>query len=366
MFPVETFKEINGYSNKYRGWGFEDNDLLYRCREKGVELEPVKFKTARLNKEALKFNGKNSLVRIQNKISFARPLTFVCSFYPDKIFCDPNEITDEYAVFGIPGYDLNLSYNSFSTYKFELFLTNDETISIVSEFIPNIPIRAVVTVDPKEKKIEFYINGKKVFDRHNINRDWHKASIRSYKTEPYIYLGVAAPNRKEKPKFYKGSIDSFAVYKRLLSVQEIREVSTNLNDTLLTEGLRDYEIEDNFYMYFDSRYMNEDKTELIDLSKSKVKAEIVNCTTKPIKSEFETSVLMPHRREVTYRMLSHKEGGYKDGYWVDWSARVNQCYYHSLVQNRSSNLENDGLSNCKHKILGIDKFLTHEIIKVRT
>ena len=366
LFPIHLFREINGYSNKYRGWGFEDNDLLLRCRDKGIGLDPVKYKTPKLDKDTLVFNGKNSFVKIQNKLSFARPLTFVCSFNPSKIFCDPNEITDEYTVFGIPGYDLNLSFNSFSTYKFELFLTNDETISIVSEFIPNIPQRAVVTVDPKEKKIEFYLNGKKVADPHNVKRDWNKASIRSYKSEPYLYLGAAAPHRDEKPKFYKGGIDSFAVYNKLLSIQEIREVSTNLNDSLLTEGLSDYEIEDNFHMYFDSRYLNEDKTELIDLSKKEVKAVVYNCKTENIKTDFETSVLMPKRREVKYKMMAHKEGGYKDGYWVDWSARVNQCYYHSLSQKDDSNYLNDGLSTCKYKLLEVKKYFTHEIIKIRT
>ena len=31
MFPVEDFEKINGYSNKYWAWGYEDDDLLLRC-----------------------------------------------------------------------------------------------------------------------------------------------------------------------------------------------------------------------------------------------------------------------------------------------------------------------------------------------
>ena len=27
MFPIETFEKINGYSNKYWAWGYEDTDL---------------------------------------------------------------------------------------------------------------------------------------------------------------------------------------------------------------------------------------------------------------------------------------------------------------------------------------------------
>ena len=366
LFPIHTFREINGFSNNYRGWGFEDNDLLYRCRESNVSLKPILYKTPKLEKEALQFNGKNSHVKIQNKLSFARPITIVCSFYPDKIFCNPKEITDEYAIFGIPGYDLNISYNSFSTYKFELFLTNDETISVVSEHIPNLPIRAVVTIDPKEKNIEFYINGKQIFDKHNFKRDWHKAGIRSYKTEPYVYLGVADPNRKNKPKFFKGTIDSFCVYKKLLTQQEIREVSTNLNDELLTEGMQNYEKQDTFHMYFDSRHVDKTSNTMVDLSTNDVRAEVINCKFKTLQTDYRTSVDMPIRRNVMYKMLSHKEGGYIDGYWVDWSARVNQCYYHELSNNGRSNLENDGLTTCKHKLLKVDKYITHEIIKVRT
>ena len=31
IFPSNIFRQINGYSNKYFGWGFEDDDLLLRC-----------------------------------------------------------------------------------------------------------------------------------------------------------------------------------------------------------------------------------------------------------------------------------------------------------------------------------------------
>ncbi len=36
MFPSSTFKRVNGYSNEYWGWGFEDDDLLLRLTESNV------------------------------------------------------------------------------------------------------------------------------------------------------------------------------------------------------------------------------------------------------------------------------------------------------------------------------------------
>ena len=36
MFSNEKFRNINGYSNNYWGWGAEDDDLLLRCFENGL------------------------------------------------------------------------------------------------------------------------------------------------------------------------------------------------------------------------------------------------------------------------------------------------------------------------------------------
>ena len=51
LFNKEHFNWINGFSNKYWGWGFEDDDLLYRCRKGGVPLDQqwVDFLVNRLN-----------------------------------------------------------------------------------------------------------------------------------------------------------------------------------------------------------------------------------------------------------------------------------------------------------------------------
>jgi len=364
LFNIENFRKINGYSNKYRGWGFEDNDLLLRCREQNLPLEPIRYRTPELNKPAVRFNGKNSYVEIDNNLKFARPLTFTVSFYPDKIFCDPDEITDEYTIFGIPGYDLNLSYNSFSTYKFELFLTNEVAVSITSEFTPNIPARVAVTIDPKNKKVEFFFNGSKIYDQSYLDLDWQKSGIYRYGVEKSLFLGASAPHRKNKPKMYKGFIDSFAVYKRVLTSYEIRNLFTNINDNLLTDGINELDLQDTFYMYFDSRYIEDDR--FIDLSGNNTYNKIVNCKVEDIQTDEYVEVGMPIRRPGTFSLLKHEEGGYIHGYWVDWSSRVNQLHYHSLTQNGSSNLEKDGLTTCRYKVKDIEEKNQIVYINART
>ena len=84
----------------------------------GIKLDEQVYRSYSENGKTISFNGKNSHIKIPNNYTYARPLTFYASFYPSDIKCDKDEITDEYAVFAVPGEDLNLSYNSFRTYKF--------------------------------------------------------------------------------------------------------------------------------------------------------------------------------------------------------------------------------------------------------
>jgi hypothetical protein len=38
MMPTAVFRRLNGYSNDYWGWGYEDTDFRARCQAEGVEL----------------------------------------------------------------------------------------------------------------------------------------------------------------------------------------------------------------------------------------------------------------------------------------------------------------------------------------
>jgi hypothetical protein len=106
MFNVETFKKINGYSNKYWAWGYEDTDLLYRCKQKGVELDTLSLKNYGRKGKTLKFNGVNTLVECNNNINLNGNITFFISFQPDKLLLNHKTESDEFTVFSIPGWIL--------------------------------------------------------------------------------------------------------------------------------------------------------------------------------------------------------------------------------------------------------------------
>ena len=375
LFPIEAFRKINGYSNRYRGWGFEDNDLLYRCEQNDIKLNEQTYRCYSEDSKAIEFNGYSSYVEVPNKFTFARPITFFASFLPYNIKCDNNEVTDEYAVFSIPGEDLNLSYNSFKTYKFELFLINKDIISITSKTLPNMPCRAVITVDPRNKEVTFYLNGLK------IGKDqWLKYGVRKYTSEPYLYLGVGNPKRDKKQKWFNGAIDEFAVFNKVLSEEEIRDISTK-RGILLTDQIRRYSSSEHLETYYRG-----DTYELIDIEKSKNIYINRGSTTKKqillkdlsgnnnhgwvhnakIVDNLHTgskSIKIPHRRRGKYKLIPHEEQGYTSGYWKNWKSRENQLRYYDILNNNKHEFNDDGLTSCKYKIL---KKEVRSMYKVKT
>ena len=378
LFPMNIFRKINGYSNRYRGWGFEDNDLLYRCEKNNIELNTHDYRSYAEKNKAIKFNGKNSYIEVPNKFTFARPITFFASFNPSNIKCDSNEITDEYAIFSIPGEDLNLSYNSFKTYKFELFLINKDIISITSKTLPNMPCRAVITIDPRSKQVSFYLNGLK------IGKDsWLKYGVRKYNTEPYLYLGVGDAKRKEKQKWFNGTIDEFAVFNTILSEEEIRDISTK-RDVKLTEDFRRYNSKENLETYYRG-----DNYETIDIDSSKnintlrgsdTKQQILlkdlsgnnnhgwvrNAKITDNEYSAKTTISIPHRRRGRYKLIPHEEQGYTSGYWKNWKSRENQLRYYNIINNDKDEYLEDGLTSCRYKTLKEEDSLLGKNYKIKT
>ena len=121
MFPVDTFKKIDGYSNKYWGWGYEDDDLRFRCEQKNIPLKTKKIKNYKPIGKSLKLNGINAYVKVKNTIDFRSSFSIFISFYPDELYLNHKKKSDEFTAFSIPGYDLALGYTSFSRYNFCFF-----------------------------------------------------------------------------------------------------------------------------------------------------------------------------------------------------------------------------------------------------
>ena len=88
---------------------------------------------------------------------------------------------------------------------------------------------------------------------------------------------------------------------------------------------------------------------LLDLME-KNNGYVFNCKQTYIDKTTGIDVFIPYRRKGKFKVLPHKEHGYKDGYWVNWASRENQLKYLDKFYSKRSNYVNDGLTTLKYKV----------------
>lgn len=357
LFPVEDFEKINGYSNKYKGWGFEDDDLLLRCRENNLELETENYRTVKWDRKVVSFNGKNSLVNIPNNLKTVRPFSIICTFYPGKIQCDPSEITDEFAAFGVPGHDFNISFNSFSRYKLEFFLKDNTPVSLTSDYIPNLPVQVVATINPRKKRTSFFINGKLIDEKY-----WGNKPLLDYSKEPYMYLGTAAPERKSKQKYFLGDVSNFGIINSELDKKTIHKIFLADANYPLHSQFENLDWD----TYLDASFFDTQTNEWVDVIRG-VNYKANNCKVEYRQTTSVSKVLFPFRRKSKFLLRKHEEAGYTLGFWKDWSGRENQLRYYRLVNEGVSKYQEDGLDTCKYRSnIEIDESRRFKYIKINS
>lgn len=340
IFPIDDFEKINGYSNEYWGWGYEDNDLLFRCQKYGLDLNQLKTKILGSNTSALKFNGINAYVKSKNTIDTDSNHTIFVSFSPEYIHCDVNKYDDTFSIFTIPGLDLSINYNSYSRYNFEIYDEDENIIYINSDIKPNYKTNICVTIDTDNKNIKMYQDGNLIgFKEYTV-------PLYNYKRQSKLYIGVGNPTRKENPKFFDGLINSVAIYSDVLNEDEVKEISNNKYFGL-THDFGKYESSDKLKLYYDAKFIKSYK--LMDLSGNGNDGQIYNCEIVPYKMDEYKIVSIPYRRECMFELLEHAENGYVNGAWKDITTRYNQLRYYNEVSRGYINTKEDGLSNLKFK-----------------
>ena len=342
LFPTKLFDAINGYSNEYWGWGYEDNDLLHRCKLFNIELDTKELQMPGVNMASLQFNGNDSYVVGKNSIDTKNQITLFLSFFPEELTCNPKSYDDTFSAFTIPGLDMSINYNSYGRYNFEMYDASENIIYINSDIKPNYKTNICVTIDPKNEIVKMYQDGKLVGSKTIENR------LYLYKKEPYFYLGVADPNRENNPKFFKGLIQSFAIFDGILKEEEILEISTN-DFFGLTQSYGEYQSPHLLKTYYDAKFMKEYR--LIDLSGNNNDGIINNCGMAGVSTEKTKTIYIPHRREGTFKLIPHEENGFVNGSWKNITTRYNQMKYINEVFKGYKNPKDDGLSNCNYKEL---------------
>lgn len=330
MFPMGAFRRVNGYSNKYWGWGFEDDDLFLRCKTKGIGNGSLYIKNMRNFHQSLKFNGIDSFVRVKNNLELNKSITIFSSFFPDDLIYDYKKDVDIYTVFSLPGYDTAISYNSFKRYNFVTFNSEDKSFYINTDIITNYQTNVCVTIDQEKKEIKFYHDGEYVG-----KTEW-KGELRDYSREKYFYIGAGNPKREGDPNFFKGYIDSLAIINGILSDDEIKKISK-------TNNFSKYKKSKSLLCHYDSEHI--DQYKLTDLSGRGNHASIFKCEIENVKTPWFKKVSIPLRRNCIFKSLKHESNGFFENKWKDKATRWNQLRFNNEVKNNKSLISKDGLSD---------------------
>jgi hypothetical protein len=343
MFPIEVFEKIDGYSNKYWGWGYEDTDLLYRCIKNDVDLDKVKIINQNSSLQKLKLNGIDASVRGLNNFNLSKPITFYISFKPDELICNSEYYADDFNIFTIPGYDFSISFNSYSRYNVCLFNEKKEALYTNSNITKDYYTNIAVVIDEPNQEIKIYQDG------YILDTITDFGKLHNYENEKYFYIGMGNPLSDNSKKYFKGLFDKFIVFDGVLNDNEILNLTKNIFD------------KDTFLHYDTNRIVD---YKLVDLSGNKNYGEIINCEIVEETIDDYKEVKIPHRRDSIFNCLPHEENGFVNNAWKDQSTRWNQLRFYNEVCKNDDLFLNDGLSTLEFIEYGIIDEENIKIVKV--
>ena len=348
LFPIEQFEQINGYSNEYWGWGFEDDDLFHRVLKGSLPVETTKIPNYPSSTGCLKFNGESSFIEATNNINFNRSFTIHISLNLEKLILDHEKESDRYTIFSIPGYDFNVFYSSFKRYNVEIFDSETEIHTINSHIVEPKQTKLTLTWDAKNKNLTFYI------DDLVVNHIKIENGLYKYNRSKYFYLGCSNRNDDaHNPVTYmKGSIDTFAAFDKCLNRSDIHSLVKN-NTLGLTQDFGNYNAGDSLTTYFDFKHIKH--YQILDLSGNNNKGIITDCWIESTDFDSFKYESTPIRRPGVVKLLEHEDEGYVNNAWKDKMTRYNQLRLTNEVLTGGRSFKDDGLSTCIYKLHGETK-----------
>jgi len=302
LFNTKDFIAINGYSNDYWGWGYEDTDLFYRVTHGGlyyennvVGLEGTANTYLELTEnDYLKFPIKKEMIDGDFTISITTKI--------ETKYFDENKLYDEYPIISIPGYNIGIFYNSFNRYFLQVYDENKIPYSITTDILDD--VISEFTFIKKDNTVTFKIN------RNIIGEVELKVPILNLGNE-YLYIG------------------SF-------SDEEVIEFDLKVADITL----------------------NGKSINLLNVKK------VGDVYLKNEKLPLKVSLPKPVRREGIFSELYHDSNGSINKSWVHQETRLNQIYFNNFVKQNLIDFKNEGLNTLNYKLVSEEKHSDYKMISV--
>ena len=350
MFTKEDFKTINGFSNEYWGWGFEDDDLLIRCIESDLDIDKENSGNSDVIEfESFEFNGDESKIILEGKSTSLLQDDFTISVLvkPNNIKLNENKQYDEFPILSIPGYNIGLFYNSFRRFFCQAYDVNKKPYSISTDIIGESWVHLTmkyevpgIASNSKKWKITFYVNGKIV---DSIEMD---SEILQLSTDE-ICLGVSN-NSKTNKNFFYGLISDIEIYDIALDDLEIQEICNNP----LKPKVRNFEnFKSSEFLYCQILPVLSKEDSCIDLAKT-YEVYLENIYLYKSKESFKTFLPKPHRRTSRFKSLKHKSNSSIGNKWVHPETRKNQIRFYNDVRANFIDFRIDGINTLRFNEVG--------------
>ena len=357
LFPINDFIDINGFSNEYWGWGFEDDDLLFRTRLNGLKLDSIPYKPASGNTSAFKFNGNSAFIKIPNTLRTRGSFSITVTGQPEDVTYDHLKDKDNFTMFGIPGYDFNIMYTSFGRFTVELFDSKRKHHYLNTKVKAPVQTNITVTWDHKINELTLFLNGVKECSKTIPE------GLRNYQSQKHSYIGASFPARKGEEHFFRGRIQQLAMWESTLTPSEVYSIATNKGMPLGLE-FGSYKSQGKLLHNFIPASI--EKYKLVDLGSAKIKGDLTNVEIVPYKKDLTDVITIPFRRTSKYKILEHEENGFLSTGWKDITTRFNQLRFMNEVKRGYRDTTKDGINSLEYKLHSkvSSSNLHHLIVKI--
>ena len=339
MFTKEDFKTINGFSNDYWGWGFEDDDLLIRCLQSNLELDMETNDDSDISEfETFRFTGDTSYIKYKSKTTSSLlqdEFSISILVKPSKIKLNENKDYDEFPILSIPGYNIGLFYNSFRRFFCQVYDVEKTPYSITTDIVGEKWSHLCMTYS-NENILKFYLNGNLV-DTVKMKEEILQLS------SDEVFVG-ASNGEKTNKEFFYGLISNIEIYDIALSHDEVKEI--NENPTKIK--LRNFgNFKSSEFIYSQVQPQLASTEEVIDIG-GEYNVTLNNVKIEKYKQSFKTFLPKPLRRNSKFKSLEHKTNSSVGNKWVHDITRKNQIKYYNEVRQDIVDSNIDGLNTCRY------------------
>jgi len=359
IFTGEQFENINGYNTDYVGWGMEDDDLYWRCVEKGYFVQP-NFQEVK-QKMVLSLDGKSTHIKINPSRELRRIPTdsfridIICKpeipeHDPEHLIGKGNNKYLKYPLLSKIGYDFGIDYNNSNAFATSMWDWKNGHIYRWRRRYQNNWTKVSLIHDKDNKKISFQINDQDLGEKFGIQQSTisYKEKLKRYGNVPF-WLGCNDPNAWEGQRFFKGEIAEVKMW--------------NQYDDLVLH----YDMTKSICCDQGCRRCKGDIVK--DLSEFGNHGLIFNRNIRFLR---EKEVIKynpePHRRYGTMECMYHDDEGIVDNQFqgdVEQTSK-NEILYRKKMQKGEVDIDNAGLNQMNYTIDSIDTIYNrHKLINVR-